>query len=1098
MASSQKEKLAGTLSSSKVGTPRVFLDVSTPGLKNVGSPLSDESIWKRLKEAGFDEESIKRRDKAALIAYIAKLEAEMFDYQHHMGLLILERKDWTSKYEEVKASADSAEMKHKLDQAAHISALAEARKREESLKKALGIEKECIANIEKTLREMRAESAETKIAADSKMAEAQNMLEDAQKKFIEAEAKVHAAESLQAEASRYRRAAERKLQEVEEREDELRRRLISFKSECDAKEKEISRERQSLCERQKILQQGQERLLEAQALLNQREEYISGRSQELSLFEKELEASKARIQKESRALSEEKLSLDLKLAALSTREEAVFQKEALLKKKEQELLIEQENLASKEYDKIRRLMAEHEAALEMRKSEFEAELEQKRRSLDNEMETKRRVCELREVDLVQREESIQEKEHELELQLRALVEKEKETIERLKSLQVKEENLIVAEKAVELGKMHVRKEKEEVNNMKLDLQKSVVSLENKMKEVEEAQEKLEAAKTERTELLLLEMKLKEEIDSIRAQKTELMAEADQLKAEKSKFETEWELIDEKREELKREAERVAEERKAVSKFLKDERDSLKLEKEELRDQFKHDFESLSHEREAFISKMELEHSEWFSKIQQERSNFVLDIEMQKRELENCIDKRREEIESYLREKEEAFEQEKKKELQYISSLKEMVAKEQEQVTLEIRRLDNERREIMLDRERREMEQAELSKSIEELQIQREKLKEQRELLHADREKIILEIQHLNRLEDLKIASEDIVQSEIQQANLRYNRRNPPAKKCLNLQTIAQEAELKSDVSKQALDASPPSSTPVSWIRRCTKLIFRSSPEKLSVNHEEKSLAEFEGAKLLEDKYYLDDKRQLSKGKDGTQQKSSRGPMRYVTEEPRLIVEVTESAVQSYPEQGILAGRKRLNDSSSHDNVDAPLKQRQNHKKRRQHINASETPIEDSTSNCAVLPENEDCLTSLVQVRGDLEQAGNVVDDNLKTLDVTAENQGTDTYSEHGKMVSLKNSISLSDQGNLQGRDSDGYAHSPRTGNGVTSHGSNTHREVEKEVLLEGDVDSAKGGSQCQGEVASEKTSSQKYDDHSQLAAERNGRVGKEDKEHMTV
>ena len=44
------------------------------------TPLSDETIWKRLKEAGFDEDSIKRRDKAALIAYIAKLEAEVSFY----------------------------------------------------------------------------------------------------------------------------------------------------------------------------------------------------------------------------------------------------------------------------------------------------------------------------------------------------------------------------------------------------------------------------------------------------------------------------------------------------------------------------------------------------------------------------------------------------------------------------------------------------------------------------------------------------------------------------------------------------------------------------------------------------------------------------------------------------------------------------------------------------------------------------------------------------------------------------------------------------------------------------------------------------------
>ena len=49
----------------------------TPGSRVLQSPLSDETIWKRLREAGFDEESIRRRDKAALIAYIAKLEAEV-------------------------------------------------------------------------------------------------------------------------------------------------------------------------------------------------------------------------------------------------------------------------------------------------------------------------------------------------------------------------------------------------------------------------------------------------------------------------------------------------------------------------------------------------------------------------------------------------------------------------------------------------------------------------------------------------------------------------------------------------------------------------------------------------------------------------------------------------------------------------------------------------------------------------------------------------------------------------------------------------------------------------------------------------------------
>lgn len=49
----------------------------TPGSRVLQTPLADDALWRRLKEAGFDEESIKRRDKAALIAYIAKLEAEV-------------------------------------------------------------------------------------------------------------------------------------------------------------------------------------------------------------------------------------------------------------------------------------------------------------------------------------------------------------------------------------------------------------------------------------------------------------------------------------------------------------------------------------------------------------------------------------------------------------------------------------------------------------------------------------------------------------------------------------------------------------------------------------------------------------------------------------------------------------------------------------------------------------------------------------------------------------------------------------------------------------------------------------------------------------
>ena len=78
---------------------------------------------------------------------------------------------------------------------------------------------------------MRTECAETKVAAESKLAEARQLIDEAQKKFTEAEANIRSAESLQAEASRYNSVAERKLRDVEAREDNLRRQIISFKSE---------------------------------------------------------------------------------------------------------------------------------------------------------------------------------------------------------------------------------------------------------------------------------------------------------------------------------------------------------------------------------------------------------------------------------------------------------------------------------------------------------------------------------------------------------------------------------------------------------------------------------------------------------------------------------------------------------------------------------------------------------------------------------------------------------------------------------------------------------------------------------------------------
>lgn len=795
-----------------------------------GGFAGDEAIWRKLREAGFDEDAVRRRDKAALIGYISQLESEIYDYQHNLGLILLEQKEWASKYEQLKASSEATEIMLKRERAAQQSALAETRKREENLKKNLGIQKECVSNLEKALHDMRGETAEIKVSYEAKLAEAFQIMETAQKKFDEAEEKLLAAKSLEAESIRTRSASLRSLQDIEDREDQLRRYRLSIEHENASKEKEINLLRKSLDDTKKILHEKEQALLKEQVLLNQRDDNILERLAYITQSEKRLEEEKLNLEGERKVLLEEKNKLDLKMQAIISREEAIIQKESVLDKRESELLIFQETIASKEKAEIERLRQEQEVTLVRRRLEFDEEMDIKRAAFAEEIVARKTLLDQRETAIIEQEDAVARREQNLDLRFAGLMNKEKSLVKKADELK-EEEGMLSSHR--EAMHAELQKEREEIQNMKLDLEKEKSFFEEEKREAIQAQESLAITQNERDDLLALQMKLKEEIDSLRAQKVELMVDAERLLAEKERFEIEWELIDEKKEELQKEAARIAEERRVIDEHLKNELDTIKQEKENLRVQFRNSSESLAREHEEFMNKMQQEHSGWLSQIQQEREDLKRDIDIQRIELLNSAKARQVEIDSYLREKEQELEQKKSKELEYINSEKEMLSSKLEHVRLELQKLEDERKSAMLERERREQEVSEIKNTIDALNEQREKLQEQRKLLHSDREAITQQIQQLNELEELKIESEN-KQLSLKHSgkskqdgveNLKENGihlspdedQNASPKKCSSPKLIL----------GKKLELSPSVSTPISWVRKCAQVIFKRSPEKNS-------------------------------------------------------------------------------------------------------------------------------------------------------------------------------------------------------------------------------------------------------------------------------
>ncbi|KAG2321998.1 hypothetical protein Bca4012_057191 [Brassica carinata] len=795
-----------------MSTPlKVWQRWSTP--TKATNPDSNGKVSGMGSEIQYDDDPRRLPDK------VSELEKELFEYQHNMGLLLLEKKEWSSKFEELQVEFDEANQCLKRERNAHMIAIADVEKREEGLRKALGIEKQCALDLEKALRELRSENAEIKFTADSKLMEANALVRSVEEKSLEVEAKLRAVDARLAEVSRKSSEVERRSKDVEARESSLQRERFSHITEREAEEANLTKQREDLREWERKLQEGEERVAKSQMIVKQREDRANESDKIIKQKGKELEEAQKKIDAANFALKKKEDDISSRIKALALKEQETDVLKKSIETKERELLALQEKLDAREKIAVQQLIDEHQAKLEAAQREFELEMEQKRKSVDDSLRSKVAEVEKREAEWKHTEEKVAKREQALDRKLEKHKEKEKDFESRLKGVTGREKSLKSEEKALETEKRKLAEDKENILSLIAEVEKIKAENEVQLSEIRKEKEGLRVTEEERSEYLRLQTELKEQIEKCRSQQELLSKEVEDLKAQRECFEKEWEELDERKAEIETELKNIAEQKEKLERNTHLEEERLRKEKQEAIDNMKRDVETLEVAKAAFADTMEHERSVISKKAESERSQLLHDIEMLKRKLESDMQSKMEERERELQAKEKQFEEEREKELSNINYLRDVARREMTEVQSDRQRIEKEKLEIDASKKILEEQQTEIRKDVDDLVALTKKLKEQREQFISERNRFLSSMESSrncgNPCAELISALPDIDNLEM-----------PDLSKLAN---IIQDEAPPQDVSPTAtnLGLPPVQGGTVSWLRKCTSKILKLSPIKMA-------------------------------------------------------------------------------------------------------------------------------------------------------------------------------------------------------------------------------------------------------------------------------
>ncbi|PRQ20251.1 hypothetical protein RchiOBHm_Chr7g0226101 [Rosa chinensis] len=725
-------------------------------------PDLDNADWRRFKEVGLlDEAAMERRDRQELANKVARLESELHDYQHSMGLLLIEKKEWALEHEELsQALAETHEILHR-EQRAHLIAISEVERREENLRKILVEEKRSAAELEKSLRQMHEEYTRIKHASEAKVADANALIVSVEDKSLVTDEKFLAAETKLAEANKKSLEVERRLQEVETRESVLRREQASLSTEREAHKTTFYRQREDLNEWEKKLKEGEERLSNLRKILNEKEEKTNENDMILKQKEKDLYEAERKIESSNSLLKEKEDDVNKRQADLVSKEKEVDSASYILETKEKELNALEEKLNSRENVEIQEHLDQHRVILDRKMQAFELGIEERRNSFEKEQSSKIEAVEQKELEISHKEEMLKKQEKALDEKSERLKEKNKEVETNLKNLKEKEKTFKADEKKLELERQQILTDIEHLQNLKDEIQKIKDENAQLEQQIREGREKQGITEKERSDHVRLQSELQQEINNYRLQNELLLKEAEDLKQEREKFEKEWEDLDERRAKVDVELRKVVEEKEKLERLQCIEAERLKVERQAVQDYRQREMENLKQEKESFAAKMSNEQIALSEKAQSEHAQMVQDFESRRRDLEIDMQNRQDKMVKQLQERERAFEEEKDREHTNINFLKGVADKQGEELLSERNTNEKEREALALQKKELEANQLEMREDIDQLDMLSKKIKCQREQLIEERGRFLAFVEKVKSCKDCGEITREFVLSDLQ-------------------------------------------------------------------------------------------------------------------------------------------------------------------------------------------------------------------------------------------------------------------------------------------------------------------------------------------------